>query len=249
MIQETSKKHKFSDYFYNTLSYIGVALAILFVLVECLLFAIDFFSKDSNIYLGILTYLILPVFLILGLILIPIGALWKKHRINRGLSELPKKKFYFDLSLATHRNALIVFIIGTIFFLIMTTIGTYKAYHYTESVAFCGLTCHKVMSPQHTAYLNSPHSRVKCVECHIGEGANWYFHYKMAGVRQMFHFMKGDYPQPIPTPVENLRPAIEICERCHWPDKFYSSFDLKRTYYPTNVEEPKEWLLRMLVHV
>ena len=29
------------------------------------------------------------------------------------------------------------------------------------------------------------------------------------------------FSKPIPTPISNLRPARETCEKCHWPDKFY----------------------------
>ncbi len=31
------------------------------------------------------------------------------------------------------------------------------------------------------------------------------------------------YERPIPTPVHQLRPARETCEKCHWPSKFYGS--------------------------
>jgi len=248
-MEKPKPKHAFSDYFYNTTSYIGIVLSLVFFLIEAFLFAFDFLSQGMNIYLGIITYIILPPFLIFGLLLIPIGAFWKKNRIDRGVSTLSKTSLVIDLSQASHRNALVVFIIGTIVLIILTAVGSYKAYHYTESVAFCGRTCHQVMSPQHTAYLNSPHAKVKCIDCHVGEGANWYIHYKMAGVRQMFHFLKGDYPRPIPTPVEGLRPANETCAQCHWTEKFYSSFEIQRTYYPSEVESPKKWMLRMLVNV
>jgi hypothetical protein len=29
-----------------------------------------------------------------------------------------------------------------------------------------------------------------------------------------------NYPTPIPSPVENLRPSRDTCEQCHWPEKF-----------------------------
>jgi hypothetical protein len=29
------------------------------------------------------------------------------------------------------------------------------------------------------------------------------------------------YSRPIPSPVENLRPARDTCEQCHWPAKFH----------------------------
>ncbi len=243
------KKYKFSDYFYNGTTYVGAILALTVFAVECLLFGLDFLSKESNIYVGILTFVILPPFLIIGLILIPLGAFLKKRRVARGIGEVSDKKYHLDLTKATHRNALAIFLIGSVFIIVMTTIGSYKAYQYTESVAFCGLTCHKVMSPQHEAYLNSPHAKIKCIECHIGSGAGWYVHYKLAGVRMLYHFVKNDYRKPIPTPVEGLRPAKDICQECHWPEKFYSSVEVQKKYFPASEAENKDWNLRMLVNV
>ena len=40
-------------------------------------------------------------------------------------------------------------------------------WEYTNSSQFCGTTCH-TMPPEYISYLHSPHSNVKCVECHIG---------------------------------------------------------------------------------
>jgi len=242
-------QHVFSDFFYNVITYIGVVIAFFVCIAELFLFVIEFFSDGSNVYFGIVTYIFLPVFFILGLILIPIGALWKRHCVLKGLSLAKPKSIFIDPSIPTHRNAIFIFIIGTTIFLIMTAVGSYKAFHYTESVNFCGLTCHHVMKPEHTAYLNSAHARVKCVECHIGEGADWYVRAKLSGVRQVYHAIKGDYSRPIATPVHNLRPAKETCERCHWTDKFYSSFEINKTYFPTDESEHSKWLLRMLVNV
>ena len=44
---------------------------------------------------------------------------------------------------------------------------SYEGYGYTDSNQFCGAVCHTVMEPEYTAYAGSPHSRVKCVACHI----------------------------------------------------------------------------------
>jgi hypothetical protein len=76
------------------------------------------------------------------------------------------------------------------------------------------------MLPEHTAYQRSPHSRVKCVSCHIGPGADWFVKSKLSGAWQVVSVAFDLYPRPIPTPVENLRPARETCEQCHWPTKF-----------------------------
>jgi hypothetical protein len=58
------------------------------------------------------------------------------------------------------------------------------------------------------------------VECHIGEGANWFVKSKLSGSWQLVSVAFDLYPRPIPVPVHNLRPARETCEQCHWPDKF-----------------------------
>lgn len=97
---------------------------------------------------------------------------------------------------------------------------TYRAIGYMDSVTFCGQTCHTVMQPEFAAYQNSPHSRIECVQCHIGPGASWFVKSKLSGVGQVFAVTFNTYPRPIPTPVHNLRPARETCETCHWPQKF-----------------------------
>jgi hypothetical protein len=61
---------------------------------------------------------------------------------------------------------------------------------------------------------------VACVECHIGPGAPWFVRAKLSGIRQVFAVTFNTYDRPIPAPVENLRPSRDICEECHWPEKF-----------------------------
>jgi hypothetical protein len=61
---------------------------------------------------------------------------------------------------------------------------------------------------------------VHCVECHIGPGASWFVKSKLSGAWQVVAVTFNLYPTPIPTPIENLRPARETCEQCHWPSKF-----------------------------
>jgi hypothetical protein len=61
---------------------------------------------------------------------------------------------------------------------------------------------------------------VECVNCHIGPGASWFVRSKLSGVGQLFAVALHNYPAPIPVPVQNLRPARETCETCHWPQRF-----------------------------
>ena len=210
--------------YYNPTSLLGTILAsvsaliIIFFLIAMTLFE----NEESGAYVGIFIYLVLPVVLIIGLILIPIGMSRRAKRIKREGEGSVVSKIVLDLSNQRHWNAMGLFILGSILFLLLTGIGSYKAFHYTESNKFCGTTCHSVMEPEHTAYQESAHSRVTCVECHVGEGAQWYVRSKLSGLYQVYSVIFKKYPTPIETPIHSLRPARETCEECHWPEKFYS---------------------------
>jgi hypothetical protein len=109
--------------------------------------------------------------------------------------------------------------------------ASYKGVEYMDSAQFCGQTCHTVMAPEYAAYANSPHSRIACVECHIGPGAPWFVKAKIDGVRQVAAVAFKTYSRPIPSPVRDLRPARDTCEHCHWPQKFTGDKFLVRTKY------------------
>lgn len=204
----------------NWLTIIGaVTASITFVLIV-ILFIISSFIENDETNLGLFIYIVLPGFMLLGLILIPIGMIRERRRkkVQGELKRLP----WIDLNLPDHRNAFIIFTIVTIVVVVLSAMGSLKAYHMTESVEFCGLLCHKVMEPEHTAYQNSPHANVLCVECHVGAGASWYVKSKLSGLHQIYAVLTNDYNRPIETPLHDLRPARETCERCHWPEKFYA---------------------------
>ena len=243
-------QHKFSDYFYNRTTYLGLFLSFFVFLIELILFGIDFFNKHHSVYLGIITYVALPPFLILGLLLIPIGALRRRRNVLKGIVSKLRTPIYVNFNNPKHRNAFVIFVAGTMVLIVMSAVGSYQAFHYTESVHFCGITCHEVMEPQFTRYTQSPHARVKCVDCHIGAGADWYVKSKLSGARQVIAVFRNTYPRPIPNPVHNLRPAKETCEQCHWPEKFYSSFELRRDYFLAEPDsEYSRWFIRMLIQM
>jgi nitrate/TMAO reductase-like tetraheme cytochrome c subunit len=217
------------------LSFIGSAIAIISLLFFILFFLVGVLFQDTSSYLGLFIYIILPVFLILGLILIPIGmTLEVKRRKKRELSYIEKGWPVIDLNISRYRNAILIFSVGTVFFVFLTALGSYEAFHYTESVEFCGTVCHEVMQPEHVAYNNSPHARVACVDCHVGSGANWYMRSKLSGLRQVYAVITNDFSRPIETPLHNLRPARETCEKCHWPEKFYARQLINEKHYLTD---------------
>lgn len=210
--------------YYNPISLFGTILSsVSALIIFFFMVAMIFFEHgESGSYIGLFIYIVLPVFLVIGLILIPIGMARRSRRIKKEGEGSPVSNIVLDLSNQRHWNAMGMFIAGSIIFLLLTGIGSYKAFHYTESIEFCGTLCHTVMEPEYVAYQESPHSRVTCVACHVGDGAGWYVRSKMSGLYQVYSVLFNKYPAPIETPIHSLRPARETCEECHWPEKFYS---------------------------
>ncbi len=96
--------------------------------------------------------------------------------------------------------------------------GTNAVWTYTNSSVFCGTSCH-TMPPEYSTYLESPHARVKCVECHIGRDViTAQFTRKAGDLRHVVLNLTGAYEYPIHS--RQMRPAREACETCHFPEKF-----------------------------
>jgi nitrate/TMAO reductase-like tetraheme cytochrome c subunit len=232
----------------NWISLAGIILASGAFFAVAALVAIDTFSGTHNPYMGILTYLVAPGFLVAGLALIVAGALWERRRRHHlAPGEVPRHPV-LDFNQPRQRNAFMMVSIVAFVFLLATAFGAYRTYHFTESVSFCGQTCHQVMAPEFTAYQNSPHARVTCVQCHIGPGAGWFVKSKLSGAYQVYAALANVYPRPIPTPIENLRPAQQTCEQCHWPRKFFGNAErVNQHYFSDSANTP--WTIRLLMHV
>ncbi len=212
---------KILGYSYNLISLAGILLAIAGAALMVIFLAIGVITGIDNPYLGILIYFAFPGILVCGLLLIPFGILrTRKKMLREGITEVPLYPI-LDLNDSHQRFKAIFFIFATLFFLLILAIASIKGYDYTESTEFCGKVCHTVMEPEYTAWSNSPHARVRCAECHIGPGAEWFVKAKISGLEQVYRVLSNTYPTPIETPIPNLRPARDTCEGCHWPDKFY----------------------------
>jgi len=126
--------------------------------------------------------------------------------------------------------------------------ASYRGVQYMDTTNFCGATCHTVMAPEYTAYQNSPHANVDCVECHIGPGAGWFVRSKVSGLRQVVAVTFHTYSRPVPSPVKYLRPARETCEQCHWPQRFTGDKLRVNTSYKddeTNTPQTDVFLLKV----
>jgi uncharacterized membrane protein YhaH (DUF805 family) len=146
--------------FRNWLSLTGLVIVLGSLFAFVLLFLIDSFARVSNPYVGILTFLVAPIFTILGTLLILFGLLWRRWRDGKRSGEAILPKFQIDLGRSRDRRILGFFLTGTALFLLVTAVLSYHSYHYTESTQFCGQACHTVMEPEFVTYSHGPHARV-----------------------------------------------------------------------------------------
>jgi hypothetical protein len=231
----------------NPLSLIGVVLVTTATVLWVYLLPTLLRSDTNNPYLGVPAFLILPGVFILGLILIPIGILLRRRsRLRQGqtVSSIPELRLD---SPELRRLAVFVGAASLVNVIIVSQWG-YSSVNYMDSAAFCGTTCHNVMRPEYTAYLNGPHAHVACAECHVGPGASGFVTAKLSGVRRVAAFTLQTYPTPIPAPVESMRPARETCEHCHWPERSWGDRLAVRTSYGSDEgNQPASTVLLMKV--
>lgn len=206
-------------------------VTVVFITIMFLLDAIGYFH---NPYAGIIAFVVLPSIFMLGLLLIPLGIYQARKKKQQQLAaegaeveEFPR----LDFNDTRVRHVIFVFGLVTLANILILSVVSYKGVQHMDSSEFCGQTCHTVMTPEFTAYMNSPHSRVECISCHIGPGASWFVKSKLSGSYQVYAVMFNKFPRPIPTPIENLRPSRETCEQCHWPEKFIGNRILVKTKF------------------
>jgi hypothetical protein len=232
--------------FRNTTTIIGAALTTFSAVLFLIVFFADLFGLHTNPYIGILFFLILPGLFILGLLMIPLGIIVERRRQRLGLP--PAHWPRIDFNEPHQRQVAFLIFALTMANVVIVSLAAYKGIEYMDSVQFCGQVCHTVMQPEYAAYQDGPHSRVTCVECHIGSGASWFAKSKISGMRQVFAVTLNTYSKPIPSPVEDLRPARDTCEHCHWPEKFHGDI-VRRVYEYADDEKNTESVTTLNVHV
>ncbi len=235
-------------YLRNATSLIGMVLVTTSAVLFLVMFLADLFGIHTNPYIGIVFFLIIPGVFMFGLLLIPAGAYVARRRHQRGQAPALPQWPRLDLNDPIQRRATFIFITLSLANIVIVSLAAYRGVEYMDSVQFCGQVCHTVMKPEFTAYQDSPHSRVACVQCHIGPGATWFARSKLSGTRQLFAVALRTYSRPIPSPVRELRPARDTCEQCHWPEKFHGDM-IRRVYEYAEDEKNTESVTTLQVHV
>jgi len=233
--------------FYNWLSLTGFIVTANSLILILILYLYSVLSSQADTYLGLYIYIILPVFLVLGLILIPLGVVISIRK--RKAAQINEDSWpVIDLNTRKDWATVVKIFLITTIFLVASAMGSFRAFQYTESNEFCGKLCHQVEEPEYVTYQHSSHARVTCVECHVGQGADWYVKSKLSGLYQVYSTIFKKYPRPVPTPIHSMRPERETCERCHWPEKFYSrKLRVQRSYLADSANT--EWNLSLVMKI
>ncbi len=99
---------KLPKVFYNPISIAGGSVASISFGLILFLMILEFLAKEHKPYMGIIAFVILPVFLIIGIIVFFYGAIRERKRIQKGLSkefEMP----VIDLNDDRQRKAVVFF--------------------------------------------------------------------------------------------------------------------------------------------
>lgn len=188
-------------------------------------FLLGLLGLADSPYIALMALLVLPGLFVLGLLLIPVGLWLERRRVKRlaeqGIVEPELPLFpVIDFNKPHTRHVAGAVSALTVVNVLLIGLVSYQGVTYMDSTEFCGEVCHTVMEPEYAAYQGSPHSRIPCVECHIGPGAPWFVRSKLSGMGQVIAVTFNTYERPIQSPVHNLRPSRDICETCHLPERF-----------------------------
>lgn len=200
----------------------AVVSGLIFPVLVILLF-IDMQGIVQNPYFGFLIYMVMGPLFVIGLITMLVGQILFRDREEIGLFTLEYIREQLNMPGRFIRVRKLIYISSFLAFFTLVVIGvvSYTGFHYTETIGFCGQFCHDVMEPQYISHLNSPHSRIACVKCHISGSSDLATRSKVSGVKMIFSTIFGKYERPIKNPIQSLRPDREVCEQCHRPEVFH----------------------------
>ena len=234
-------------------SRVAVAGAVVSSLVLPVLFIsilLDMHGDVNNPYFGFVIYMVMGPLFVAGLVTVVVGLLFFRDKEEIGLYALEYIREQMTMPGRFIRVRRLIYLSSfiTLFTLLVIGVVSYAGFNYTESVKFCGQFCHTVMEPEYITYQNSAHSRVSCVDCHIGGSAGGFTKSKISGIKMIFATFFGRFSRPITTPISSLRPTREVCEKCHRPEKFHGDkLYVKDAYLPDEANTHVQTVLLMRV--
>src|SRR5688572_8280673 len=116
-MSDDAEVRKTPGLFRNYISFVGAAIAIASLASVFLLFLMELTAHQENPYLGILTYIVFPSFLVFGLAIIVLGMLIERRRRRRASPDETLAYPRLDLNDAHARRAFFAFLIVTFIFI------------------------------------------------------------------------------------------------------------------------------------
>ncbi len=219
----------------NWITLLGTALTTVAGSTMIFFLAASLVTDTLNTYAAAIAFMVMPGIFVFGLVIITAGFFWERWR-HRGRVDPIQEAFKMAFKDARSRRLILFVSLVTLVNIFLLGMVGSASLSYMDTPEFCGTLCHSVMEPEYITYTESPHSRVKCVQCHIGPGASWAVKAKVDGLRQVWGVFTGNHRRPVPSPVHELRPARDTCEQCHWPSKFHGN----RVNFTTHYEDDEE---------
>ncbi len=148
-------KHYFAAMTRNKTSLAGTGLVIGSLTLMLSLIAIQMIGLRGGAYIGIITFVLLPMVLVAGLVLIYIG-IRRQRKLGESIGMKDAGAFpIVDLNQERTRKAILGVVgIGTVSAVVLAA-ATYKGVEVMDSTPFCGTVCHTVMQPEFTAHQRS----------------------------------------------------------------------------------------------
>ncbi len=207
----------------SRMALVGAIMATVLFPALLISLVIDHQGLIAQPLFGFIVYLVLGPLFVLALLMVLLGLFFfqGKDEISRFTYQYLKEHFTAPEKFLWVRNLVVAATIITVINLLFIGVITYSGHRYTESIAFCGALCHTAMEPQHTSHQLSTHSQVLCVECHIGPGLGRLVKGKIFAAREVAVTLLNNYPRPIASPLEHLRPTSDNCRTCHRSELLY----------------------------
>ncbi|MCJ7681728.1 MAG: cytochrome C, partial [Candidatus Aminicenantes bacterium] len=134
--------------FKHWLSLAGFLIFVTSFTISLFLFVIANVLGRGGLYMGLLTYIIGPAIMASGLVLLMIGLWVQRRRTKKGIEPPPPGVKILNLDTPRQRRRLLLFTAGAALFVLISSLASFEAFHYTESVQFWGQLCHKIMEPE-----------------------------------------------------------------------------------------------------
>jgi hypothetical protein len=236
---------------YNWLSIIGAIMTAVGGTALAFFVVIDLVSLNTSGYMGV-TFLPPLGLALVGIALVVSGYVREKLRRKKGSSTRFTGKWHINVrDRLKDMKFVAMFLAGTTaatFVILLGGASSLWVVEFTSSNTFCAEVCHTVMGPEATVYSSSAHSRIDCVECHVGPGGDSFIRSKISGARRLYEFAIDHFNRPIPTPIDQRRPSRDMCESCHQSERFIDYKVITRNYFLGD-EENTPVNLRMMVKV